>query len=143
MIKIICVGKIKEDYLKDMIEDYSKRIIKYHKLEIIEIPDNNINDEGKNILSKMNIGYNVSLSIDGLKRTSEEFAQFIDKTLMYQANINFIIGGSEGILKEVLDKCDMHLSFGNMTYPHGMFRGILLEQIYRAFKILNNESYHK
>jgi len=143
MIKIIAVGKIKEEYLKDMIDDYQKRINKYHKLEIIEITDDDKQAEGKRIIPKITIGYNIALEINGLKRNSEEFAILIDKTLMYKANINFIIGGSDGLSKEVLDICDMHLSFGNMTYPHGLFRGILLEQIYRAFKIINNETYHK
>ena len=143
MIRVIVVGKIKEDYLNKMIDDYSKRIYKYHRLEIIEVPDSEPNEEGKKIISKIKNGYNISLSIDGLKRNSEELAELIDKTLMYAANINFIVGGSNGLSKEVLEICDMHLSFGNMTYPHGLFRGILLEQIYRSFKIINNESYHK
>lgn len=144
MIKIIVVGKIKEKYLSNMIEDYYKRINKYHKLEIIEITDNNKIDEGKKIINLIKTkGYNVALAIDGEKYNSVEFATFIDNTLMNKANINFIIGGSDGLSDEVLKLADMHLSFSKMTFPHGMFRAILLEQIYRGFKIKNNERYHK
>lgn len=144
MIKIIVVGKIKEKYLTNMIEDYYQRINKYHKLEIIEIPDNNTNDEGKNIISKIQgKGFNIALAINGEKYSSVEFASFIDNALMNKANINFIIGGSEGLSEEVLKLADKQISFSDMTFPHGMFRAILLEQIYRGFKIKNNERYHK
>jgi len=144
MIKIIAIGKIKETYLVNMIEDYLKRINKYHKLEIIEIVDNNIKDEGTKIVSKIEKnGFNIALDIKGDKYTSNSFAQLIDKTLMHQGNINFIVGGSNGLSKEILELVDMRISFSDLTFPHGMFRAILLEQIYRSFKILNNESYHK
>ena len=144
MIRLIVVGKIKEQYLVNMIEDYSKRINKYHRLEIIEIPDDNSEKEGKKIISKIeNNGFNVALAIQGERLNSKALATFIDKTLMHKANINFIIGGSDGLTKEVLERADYELSFGVLTFPHGLFRAILLEQIYRAFKIINNESYHK
>lgn len=144
MIRLIVVGKIKEKYLVNMIEDYSKRINKYHKLEIFEIPDNNPKLEGEKIIKKIeNNNYNVALMIKGEELDSISFSKFIDQTLMTKANINFIIGGSLGISEEVLNKCDKQISFSKLTFPHGLFRGILLEQIYRSFKIANNETYHK
>lgn len=144
MIRIIVVGKIKEKYLNSMIEDYLKRIIKYHKLEIIEIIDNNPILEGKNIIGKIkDKAYNIVLAIEGEQYNSLEFASFIDNTLMNKANINFIIGGSEGLSEEVLKIADKQISFSKMTFSHGLFRAILLEQIYRSFKIKNNERYHK
>ena len=124
MIKIICLGKIKEKYLEDLINDYQKRISKYHKLEIIELKDINDLDKGK-------------------KFNSLEFANLIDKTFLDYSNITFIIGSSEGLSGIIKDKANMLLSFSDMTFPHGLFRGLLLEQIYRSFKILNNEKYHK
>lgn len=144
MIRIICPGKIKEEYLNLMIYDYLKRINKYHKLEIVEIPDSNPKEEGIKILSKLNNkSYKVALSIKGNKMTSKEFALFISQNLMNYANIDFIVGGSDGLSQEVLDVVNYELSFSDLTFPHGLFRGILLEQIYRGFKIINNETYHK
>lgn len=144
MIRIICPGKIKEQYLINMIEDYLKRINKYHKIEIIELPDSNPIEEANKIISKLNNkSYKVALSIKGQKLNSLDFANFIDKNLMNYANIDFIIGGSDGLSKEVLDQVDYELSFSDLTFPHGLFRAILLEQIYRGFKIINNETYHK
>ncbi|MDD4706282.1 MAG: 23S rRNA (pseudouridine(1915)-N(3))-methyltransferase RlmH [Bacilli bacterium] len=144
MIRIIAVGKIKENYLTEMIVDYLKRINKYHKIEIIEIIDNNPILEGENIISKIkNKAYNIVLAIDGDQFNSLEFASFMDNTLMNKANINFIIGGSEGLSEEVLKVANKQISFSKMTFPHGLFRAILLEQIYRSFKIKNNERYHK
>ena len=145
MIKILCVGKIKEEYLKNLISDYQNRINKYLKIEIIELKDNSnylkeIIDLSKAINST---DYNVALDIHGKMLNSEEFAQFIDKTLIINSNITFIIGGSLGLNAEILAKCDKVISFSPLTFPHGLFRGILLEQIYRAFKIINNETYHK
>lgn len=144
MIKIICVGKLKEDYLKEGINDYLKRINKYYKIEIIELPDSNILDEGKRILKHIdNKDYIIGMCIEGNIISSTELAMKIDKTLITNSNITFIIGGSDGISEEVKDKCHYKLSFSKLTYPHGLFRLILLEQIYRSFKILNNETYHK
>ena len=144
MIRIICAGKIKEQYLVNIIEDYLKRINKYHKIEIIEVPDSNINEEGAKMLSKLNMkSYKVALCLDGVKLNSLEFASFINHKLMNYANIDFIIGASTGISDEVLKICDYKLSFSDLTFPHGLFRAILLEQIYRGFKINNNETYHK
>ena len=87
--------------------------------------------------------YNVALDLRGLTFSSEEFANFVDKTLVINSNITFIIGPSKGLNEEILEKCNKVISFSNLTFPHGLFRGILLEQIYRAFKIMHNESYHK
>ena len=144
MIKIICVGKVKEKYLRDMIDDYIKRISKYHKIEIIELTDSNINKEKEELLRVINTkDYNIVMDIDGNNLSSREFAEKIDKTFLINSNITFIIGGSDGISSEIKGLANYRLSFSKLTFPHQLFRGILLEQIYRAFKILNNESYHK
>lgn len=144
MIKIICVGKVKEKYLRDMIDDYIKRISKYHKIEIIELTDSNINKEKEELLRVINTkDYNIVMDIDGNNLSSREFAEKIDKTFLINSNITFIIGGSDGVSPEIKELANYRLSFSKLTFPHQLFRGILLEQIYRAFKILNNESYHK
>lgn len=144
MIKIICVGKVKEKYLRDMIDDYTKRISKYHKIEIIELTDSNINKEKEELLKVINTkDYNIVMDIDGNNLSSREFAEKIDKTFLINSNITFIIGGSDGVSPEIKELANYRLSFSKLTFPHQLFRGILLEQIYRAFKILNNESYHK
>lgn len=144
MIKIICVGKVKEKYLRDMIDDYIKRISKYHKIEIIELTDSNINKEKEELLRVINTkDYNIVMDIDGNNLSSREFAEKIGKTFLINSNITFIIGGSDGISPEIKELANYRLSFSKLTFPHQLFRGILLEQIYRAFKILNNESYHK
>lgn len=144
MIKIICIGKLKEQYLKDGINDYLKRISKYHKINIIELPDSNINAEGNEILKHIdNKDYLIALCIEGEELSSIQLSEKIDKTFITNSNITFIIGGSDGIGENIKNKCNFKLSFSKLTYPHGLFRLILLEQIYRSFKILNNESYHK
>lgn len=145
MIKILCVGKIKEKYLEELIRDYVKRISKYMKIEIIELKDDPIYEKEIGNLSKTinQKDYNIALDLRGSTFSSEEFAQFVDKTLVINSNITFIIGPSNGLNEEILKKCNKVISFSNLTFPHGLFRGILLEQIYRAFKIIHNESYHK
>lgn len=145
MIKILCVGKIKEKYLNDLINDYKQRISKYHKIEIIELKDSTKEKENEEILKNINEkDYNICLDIEGKKLTSIELSKLIDNTFSSgYGTITFIIGASDGLTKEVKDKCNYRLSFSDLTFPHGLFRGILLEQIYRSFKILNNESYHK
>lgn len=145
MIKILCVGKIKERYLQDLINDYLKRISKYHKIEIIELKDDsNYLKETSNLLEHIKTtDYNIALDIKGKMVTSEEFASIIDKTFLTNSTITFIIGGSFGLNDEIKSKCQQIISFSHLTFPHGLFRGILLEQIYRSFKILNNEAYHK
>lgn len=144
MIKIICVGKIKEEYLSNMVNDYYKRINKYHKVEIIELKDSNIKDEGDLILKSIKSNeYIVTMEIDGNNLSSIQLSECVDDWLMKYANITFIIGGSNGIDDRVKALSNYRLSFGKNTFPHGLFRGILLEQLYRSFKILNNETYHK
>lgn len=145
MIRIVCVGKIKENYLNLLIDDYSKRINKYHKLEIIQVKDNdNIQLETKEILKHIDSkDYNIALSIDGKNYDSREFSNHFEKLFITNSVITFIIGGSNGLEDEVYKLCKEKISFSKFTFPHGLFRGILLEQIYRAFKIMNNESYHK
>lgn len=144
MIKIICIGSLKEKYLKEAIEDYLKRINKYHKIKIIELPDSNIDEEGDKIIKHLdNKDYIIAMDIDGTELSSTELSQKIDKTFITNSSISFIIGGSNGIRQDIKDKANYRLSFSKLTYPHGLFRLILLEQIYRSFKILNNETYHK
>ena len=148
MIKIICVGKIKENYIIDGVMEYKKRLTKYTKLEIIELPDYNygvsktINEEGKNILSKINDkDFVVTLEINGTSLDSVSFSKFINDNI--SKNITFVIGGSHGLSNDVIKRSNYHLSFSSLTFPHQLFRVMLLEQVYRAFKIINNESYHK
>lgn len=145
MIKILCVGKIKEKYLQDLINDYLNRINKYYKIKIIELKENiDIEKENKNILEHIKSNeFNIALDIKGEKYTSEKFAYLVEKTFLINSNITFIIGGSLGLNDIVKNKCDKIISFSDFTFPHGLFRGILLEQIYRSFKIINNETYHK
>ncbi len=144
MIKVICVGKIKEEYLSLLINDYYKRVNKYHKLEIIELKDSDIKTEGDLILKNLKQSdFVVTMEIEGKNLTSVEFSKQLDEWLMKNSNIVFVIGGSTGIDPRVKDLANYKLSFGNNTFPHGLFRGLLLEQLYRSFKILNNETYHK
>lgn len=148
MIKIICVGKIKEKYFVEAIKEYQKRLTKYIKLEIIELPDYNYDkektlyEEGKNILSKLkDKDYVITLDIEGTNMSSMELSEFIDRNL--SRNLVFIIGGSYGLSKEVKERANYSLSFSRLTFPHQLFRILLLEQLYRSFKIINKESYHK
>ena len=151
MIKIICVGKIKEKYLVDAIEEYKKRISRYTKLEIIELKDHSIDDINKVLeLEKEQIeryidskDYVITMEIEGEQVSSEKFAEKIDNVLSINSNITFIIGGSYGLDNSIKNRANYHLSFSKMTFPHQLFRVLLLEQIYRAYKINNNESYHK
>ena len=151
MIKIICLGRIKESYLNDAINEYKKRISKYHQLEIIELEDIGLNDkkivlkkEEEKILKVLNPkDYIITLEIEGKELTSLEFSESINNTFINNSNITFIIGGSFGLSDEIKKLSNFKLSFSKMTFPHQLFRVILLEQIYRAFKIINNEEYHK
>ena len=151
MIKIITVGAIKEKYLKDAIDEYMKRLKKYTVIELIEVKDEGLVEESKAIqleAEKINKhltskDYIITLEIEGTEYTSTEFAKRLNNIQIENSNIVFIIGGSYGLSSELKQKSKMHLSFSKMTFPHQLFRVLLLEQIYRAFKILNNESYHK
>ncbi len=148
-MKIICVGKVKEKFYKEAIEEYIKRLTKYCKVEIIELPDEAnetvaLKKEGEEILSKIkNNDYVVTLEIEGKPLNSLEFAKIIENNFNTNKNLTFVIGGSYGLDEMVKRRSDYKLSFSNFTFPHQLFRVILLEQIYRAYKINNHESYHK
>lgn len=145
MINIICLGKIKEKYLTDMITDYQKRISKYHKINIIELKEEKTIDlETSCILKYVKPqDYVIALAIDGHELDSVTFSQKINDIFNHYGTIDFIIGESNGLSNVIKDKANYLLSFSQMTFPHGLFRPILLEQIYRAFKIINHETYHK
>ena len=145
MIKIIWIGKIKEKYLTDGINDYLKRLTKYHKIELIELKYSDIKKEKEEILKVLNKdSYIISLAIEGKEYKTIELSEKIDNLLTNgKSNITFIIGGSDGIDEEIKNISNELLSFSKLTFPHGLFRLILLEQIYRIFKIQNNETYHK
>lgn len=148
-MKIICVGKVKEKFFVDAINEYSKRISKYTKLEILEISDESnesiaMKKEGEKILSKIKDNdYVVTLEIEGNSLTSLEFAKKIDNNFNSNKNLTFVIGGSYGLDESVKSRSNYKLSFSKFTFPHQLFRVILLEQIYRAYKINHNENYHK
>ena len=157
-ITIIGVGKIKEKFMQQAIKEYSKRLSRYCNLDIIEVADEkapeNLSDremeiikqkEGAKILSKiLNNSYVISLAIEGKDLSSEEFSKKIDELgLGGVGDITFIIGGSLGLSNEVLNRSDFKLSFSKMTFPHQMMRLIILEQIYRGFRIIEGEPYHK
>ena len=151
MIKLITVGKIKEEYLREAQKEYEKRLSKYTKLEITELKDLSYEDEnkilfeeGQSILKYIDSkDCVITLEIEGEELSSKDFASKIDSLLITNSNIVFVIGGSLGLSKEVKTRSNYRLSFSKMTFPHQLFRIILLEQIYRGFKILNNETYHK
>lgn len=151
MIKIITVGSIKEKYLKDAIEEYQKRLKKYTDLEIVEIKDEGLlpakqamEKEAEKINKHINEKeYIITLEIEGKELTSEELSKKIEDIMIINSNITFIIGGSYGIDKSIKDKAKYHLSFSKMTFPHQLIRVFLLEQLFRAFKIQNNETYHR
>ena len=157
-INILCIGKIKETYLKDAISEYSKRLNKYCSLNITELPDEKISNnasekdlflikekECKNIINLLKKdSYIICLDLKGKQYTSEEFSKKIENiSLNGNSSITFIIGGSLGISQDLLNKSNELISFSKMTFPHQLFRVFLLEQIYRSFKIINNETYHK
>ena len=148
MIKIICVGKIKEKFFKEAIDEYKKRLSKYTKIDIIEVNDESNGDilkkEATSILKYINNNdYVITLEIEGNKLNSRELSKKINDTLIINSNITFIIGGSLGLDESIKKLSNYKLSFSDLTFPHQLFRIILLEQIYRSFKIINNESYHK
>lgn len=150
MLKIICIGAIKEKEMTSLINEYLKRLQKYTKIEVIELPDysydlkNTIKRESDLILKNINSkDFVITLEINGQQYTSLELAERIRTTLITNSTIAFIIGGSYGLSDEVKKRSNMALSFSKLTFPHQLFRLILLEQIYRSFKIINNETYHK
>lgn len=145
MIRILCVGKLKEPYIKSLIDDYSKRINKYHQLHIIEVKDENSLEKESESLQKQfkDNEYRIALCLEGKTIDSLEFAKKLNETFINYPIITFIIGSSLGLNENIKNACHLKLSFSKLTFPHGLFRGILLEQIYRSFKINNNETYHK
>jgi len=157
-VNIISVGKIKEKYLKDAIDEYSKRLSRFCRLTITEVADEPMSQnpsgaeveiilkkEGEKILSAIkNTDVLISLCVEGEQKTSEEFAKvFSNECANGASSFTFIIGGSLGLLEEIKKKSALRLSFSKMTFPHQLMRVVLLEQIYRAFKINANENYHK
>ena len=138
MIKIITVGQIKEKYLQDAIKEYKKRLSKYTNIEVIEVKDEGLVEEVKAIKLeaekiKKHINdrdYIVTLEIEGKQMTSVEFANKIDNILIENSNVDFIIGGSYGLSDDIKNMSRLHLSFSKMTFPHQLFRVLLLEQIY-------------
>lgn len=151
MIKIICVGKVKEKYLQSAIEEYQKRISKYTNIAIIEVADEGMDDlqkvkqlEAEKIKKHINRkDYVITLEIKGEELTSLALAEKLEKINIEYSNITFIIGGSYGLDQEIISLANMHLSFSKLTFPHPLFRVLLLEQIYRSYKIRNHEKYHK
>lgn len=156
-INVICVGKLKETFFKNAVEEYSKRLSKYCKLTITELLDEKIpdklnptieqnikNTECENILKHIKKdSYIIALDLSGKYFSSEEFSQKIENISMENSNITFIIGGSLGLTTELLNHCNLKICFSKMTFPHQLIRVFLLEQLFRAFKISNNETYHR
>ena len=149
MIKIVCVGKVKEKFYREAIDEYLKRLSKYTKVSILEVPDTSdsnlsLKKEGAEILKKIKDNeFVITLEIGGKMVDSLEMADLIDRTFNNHSVITFVIGGSYGLSEDVLKRSNYRLSFSKLTFPHQLFRVVLLEQIYRCFKINNNESYHK
>ena len=150
-MKIICVGKIKENYLQEACAEYLKRIGKYTNLELIEVSDKNTDDIAKNLKEESEPilkyikekDFVITLEIEGISYSSLEFAQKLEQIQNINSNIVFVIGGSYGLDPSIKNRSNLALSFSKMTFPHQLFRIVLLEQIYRAYKIINHESYHK
>ena len=155
-INLYCVGKVKEQHLRDAIDEYLKRISKYCSISIIELPDKPIPEksnstlesqiieaESNEIINKLNMSsYKIALDLTGKQYTSEEFAEKITKIQLSNSTISFIIGGSLGLNDDLKRICNEKVSFSKMTFPHQLMRVIFLEQLFRSFKINNNEKYH-
>jgi len=156
-IKIYAIGKIKERYLKDGINEYLKRISSYSQIEIVEVNDSKVkdnpnesdiakakNEEGERVLKLVKNDYLIGLDMNKNEYTSEAFSEFLSKKMVEGgSSVSFVIGGSYGLSDALKARCNTSISLSKMTFLHQMTRLILLEQIYRAFKILNNETYHK
>ena len=152
MIKLVCVGKVKDKNLLSLIDDYAKKINHYHKLEIIEVKDEKITDnekavldiEAERVLDRIsNDEYVILIDLHGKNMDSLMFADKIDKLFTNHSKISFVIGGSLGLGKKLIDRANERIKLSDLTFLHQMCRLILLEQIYRSFKILHNETYHK
>jgi 23S rRNA (pseudouridine1915-N3)-methyltransferase len=155
-VNVVCIGKLKESYLKDAVAEYSKRLSPFCKFSVIELdeyrlPDNPsqaqidlaLKDEGERILKKVEGSAVVALCVEGKQMPSEEFSKFISNTSLNTSSISFVIGGSFGLSNEVKAAAKLKLSFSKMTFPHQLMRVILCEQIYRAFMIEKGTKYHK
>ena len=157
-ITIVSVGKLKEKYLKLGIDEYAKRLGSYAKIDFVEVPDEKAPEqlsdaemelvkkkEGERILAKINDGtYVIALALDGKMKTSEQMAADLDALMTYgKSKVAFIIGGSLGLHEDVLKRADEKLCFGKMTLPHQLMKLVLVEQIYRSFRIIKGEPYHK
>ena len=156
-IDIICVGKLKEKYLKEAVDEYSKRLSRYCCLNIVELPDEKIPDTTSNkLLEEVKIkecerirnaikkdSYTIALDLSGKQYSSVEFSKHIENISLINSSITLIIGGSLGLTESFLKTVDEKISFSKMTFPHQIIRVFLLEQLFRAFKIANNEAYHK
>ena len=154
---LVCVGKLKEKFYSSAVEEYGKRLQKFCRFQVIEVPDEKTGaaddaaantliqqKEGARILEKLpDRAYTIALAIDGKSYDSIGFSRHIEQMMMHSANIAWIIGGSTGLSKEVLARADEKISFSPLTFPHQLMRVIFLEQLYRAFKIMKNEPYHK
>ena len=154
-IKVVAVGKIKEKYFIDAIEEYKKRLSRFCDFKIVEIKEETfvaeptpsqiqeiLKREGMKILKELN-GYVIVMAIEGKKVSSTDFSKIINEKKDSDGEITFVIGGSWGIFNEIKSKANLKVSFSDMTFPHTMFRVMLVEQIYRAFTILNDGKYHK
>jgi 23S rRNA (pseudouridine1915-N3)-methyltransferase len=157
-VTLVTVGKIKEKYFKDAICEYSKRLSRYCKLDIVEVADEKTPDNASEVLETQiklkeaerifkyirDDSYCIALAIDGRKYNSVDFARHIEKLgVSGKSNLVFVIGGSLGLHESVLSRANEKISFSDMTFPHQLMRVILLEQIYRGYRIINNEPYHK
>ena len=156
-INIICIGKVKEKFFRDAIDEYSKRLTKYCKLNILELPDEKIpdklnsnleneikNKECENMINHIKKdSYIICLDLNGKQFSSEELSKNIENISMQSSNITFIIGGSLGLNEKILNIANQKICFSKMTFPHQLIRIFLLEQIFRAFKISNGETYHR
>ena len=156
-INVICIGKVKEKFFKDAIDEYSKRLSKYCKLNILELPDEKIPDktninieneikskECNNIINNIKKdSFVICLDLTGKEFTSEQFSKNIENISMQSSQITFIIGGSLGLTEKILNIANQKICFSKMTFPHQLIRVFLLEQIFRAFKISNGETYHR
>ena len=156
-INVVCIGKIKEKFFKDAIDEYSKRLSKYCKLNILELPDEKIPDklnpnlendikskECTNMINHIKKdSYIICLDLAGKEISSEEFSKNIENISMQSSQITFVIGGSLGLNREILNLANQKICFSKMTFPHQLIRVFLLEQIFRSFKISNGETYHR
>lgn len=156
-IKLLCVGKIKERYFVSAMEEYGKRLSRYCKWEVVQIPDISVPDrpsqaqidevlkkEGEMLLRKLEGERQmIALCVEGRQMDSEEFSQLLEQRAMKGGSICFVIGGSHGLWEPVKQAADLRLSFSKMTLPHQLMRIVLAEQIYRGYKIMNHEQYHK